>query len=58
MTFTVAAQGAISRWVKTVMKQAGVDTKMYTPHTTCHTFISKHVTQFKNIGELLGLGQW
>ena len=40
------------------MKQAGVDTKIYTPHTTCHTFVSKHATQFKNIGELLGLGQW
>ena len=57
-TFTAAAQGTISRWVKTVMKDSGVDVKLYTPHTTRHASVSKHATQYKNIGELLKLGQW
>ena len=40
------------------MKQAGVDTKLYTPHTARHTSASKHANHFETISELLCIGQW
>ena len=40
------------------MKEAGVNIKLYTPHTTCHALVSKHASQYKNIAELLRLGLW
>ena len=57
-TFTAAAQGTISKWVKTAVKEAGVGVKLYTPHTTYYASVSKHANQYKNIGELLRLEQW
>ena len=33
-TFTPASKDTIARWVKTVMAKAGIDVKMFGPHTT------------------------
>ena len=57
-TYTAAAAGTISRWVKCLMEKSGVDVSKFTPHTTRAASVSKHAQFSKSLTDILKLGHW
>ena len=57
-TFKSVAPATLSRWVKNILQEAGVDTMVYKPHTTCHAAASKFAYTTNNLAQTLKLGCW
>ena len=52
------APATLSRWVKSVLTEAGVDVQVFKPHTTRAAAASKYAMNSRNLDETLKLGCW
>ena len=57
-TFKSVAPATLSRWVKNILQEAGVDTTVYKPHTTRHASASNFAYSTNNLAQTLKLGCW
>ena len=56
--FKSVAPATLSRWVKNILQDAGVDTTVYKPHTTRHASASNFAYSTNNLAQTLKLGCW
>ena len=56
--FKSVAPATLSRWVKNILQDAGVDTTVYKPHTTRHASASSFAYSTNNLAQTLKLGCW
>ena len=57
-THTPVAPATLSRWMKKVLVEVGVDINIFKPHTTRSATASKYASNSRNLDQTLKLGCW